>query len=365
MDLLIIGGTRFLGRHLVDAAQARGDRITLFNRGQTLAAPPAGVTLRRGDRQADLSALAGGRWDVVIDTCAYLPGDVSRLTTALAGRVGRYLLVSSVSAYASAALPTPEDAPLGRIDDIDTPVVDGRTYGPLKALCEAAALRVLGDAACTIVRPGLIVGPHDPTERFTWWPARLARAAHDHQPVLVPGAPHRPLQAIDVRDLAAWMLQLMDAGAGAVAGAGAGAGAGTGGAFNATSPPGAFNWGGLLQACATAAGFGPGQAGPDLRWLPDAHLLAQGVQPWRDLPLWLPAEGPDAAEHAAFMAVPTARAQAAGLVCRPIAATVADTLAWWRALPDERRAFSLAGLPPEREAAVLAAWPAATGLPPA
>lgn len=344
MDLLIIGGTRFLGRHLVDAALARGDTVTLFNRGQTQAVLPAGVTLLKGDRRGDLSALAAGAWDAVIDTCAYLPGDVSWLTTALAGRVGRYLLVSSISAYASAARPTPEDAPLGSIDDADTTVVDGRTYGPLKALCEAAALRVLGDAACTIVRPGLIVGPHDPTERFTWWPARLARAADDHQPVLVPGAPQRPLQAIDVRDLAPWLLRLMDGS--------------TGGAFNATSPPGALTWGGLLQACAQAAGCGAGPAGPDLRWLPDGHLLAHSVQPWRDLPLWLPADGPAAAEHAAFMAVPTARAQAAGLVCRPIADTVADTLAWWRALPDQRRAFSLAGLAPDREAAVLAAWPA-------
>jgi 2'-hydroxyisoflavone reductase len=337
MDLLIIGGSRFLGRHLVDAALARGDRVTLFNRGLSGPAPEGVVTLH-GDRQGDLLALtaSGQRWDAVVDTCGYLPGDVHRMADALAGRVGRYLFVSSISAYASAALPTAEDAPLGQIDDADTTVIDGRTYGPLKALCEAAVRQRLGDAASILVRPGLIVGPHDPTERFTYWPARLARAADDGLPVLVPGAPQRPLQVIHARDLADWMLRLIDLGAS--------------GAFNATSPPGAATWGELLAVCAQAAGVQP-----VLRWVDDAHLLRQGVAPWKDLPLWLPAEGPDAAEHAAFMTVPTARAQAAGLVCRPLIDSVADTLAWWRSLPPDGRAFSQAGLAPEREAALLAA----------
>lgn len=341
MDLLIIGGSRFLGRHLVDAALARGDRVTLFNRGRTDRPgrwAAAGVVALQGDRQGDLSALRGGSWDAVVDTCGYLPRDVQRMAEALAGRAGRYLFVSSISAYASAARPTPEDAPLGVIDDPDTTVVDGRSYGPLKALCEAAAGRAFGEAATLKVRPGLIVGPHDPTERFTWWPARLARAAADGQPVLVPGAPQRPLQCIDVRDLAGWLLRLLDAGAS--------------GAFNATSPPGAADWGGLIDACVQAAG-----GRPVLHWVDDAHLLAQGVEPWKDLPLWLPADGPQAAEHAAFMAVPTDRAAAAGLACRPLAETVADTLAWWRRLPPERQAFTLAGLAPGREAAVLAQWP--------
>jgi 2'-hydroxyisoflavone reductase len=335
MDLLIIGGSRFLGRHLVDAALARGDRVTLFNRGQSGPAP-AGVATLQGDRKSQLQSLteSGRRWDAVVDTCGYLPGDVARMADALAGRVGRYLFVSSISAYASAALPTAEDAPLGHIDDADTQAIDGRSYGPLKALCEAAVRRRLGDAASILVRPGLIVGPHDPTERFTWWPARLARAADDGLPVLVPGAPQRPLQAIHARDLADWMLGLIDSGAS--------------GAFNATSPPGAASWGDLIAACAQAAGVQP-----RLCWVDDAHLLGQGIEPWKDLPLWLPAEGPYAAEHAAFMAVPTARAQATGLRCRPLIDTVADTLSWWRALPAERRAFAQTGLAPEREAALL------------
>jgi 2'-hydroxyisoflavone reductase len=336
MDLLIIGGSRFLGRHLVDAALARGDRVTLFNRGQSAPAP-AGVTALQGDRQGDLSVLNVGRWDAVVDTCGYLPRDVARMAAALAGRARRYVFISSVSAYASAALPTPEDAPPGTIDDPDTTVVDGRTYGPLKALCEAAAVQAFGAAQTILARPGLIVGPHDPSGRFTWWPARLARAAADGQPVLAPGQPQRALQFIDARDLAAWLLQLVDAGAA--------------GAFNAVVPPGFTTWGGLLQACAAAAGVQP-----MLTWVPDQHLLSQGVQPWMDLPLWLPSEGPDAAGHAAFMAVPTTRAQANGLVCRPLAETVVDTLAWWRALPAGRQVFGTTGLALEREAAVLAAF---------
>ena len=332
MRLLVIGGTRFLGRHLVDAALARGDSVTLFNRGQSSPRPPAGVAWLQGDRAGDLAALQDGPgWDAAIDTCGYLPADTARLASALAHRVGRLVFISSVSAYASMARPNDEDAPLGTIDDPGTTTVDGRTYGPLKALCEAAVQRAVGPRQALLVRPGLIVGPHDPTGRFTWWPARLARAAADGLPVLAPGTPDRPLQLIDARDLAAWLLHLLDAGA-----------AGT---FNALSPPGAITWGSLLQACAAAAGVQP-----TLRWVADDQLLAHGVGPWMELPLWIPARGPDAGDSAAFMAVPSARAQAAGLRCRPIGDTVADTLAWWRALPAAQQVFAATGLAPGREA---------------
>lgn len=337
MNLLVIGGTRFLGRHLVGAALARGDRVTLFNRGQSSPEVPAGVRWIQGDRKDDLSALATGHWDAVIDTCGYLPADVGRMAQALAGRVGCYAFISSVSAYASSARPNAEDAPLGRMADApgDSTVVDGHSYGPLKALCEAAVRQAVGEAGSLLIRPGLIVGPHDPTGRFTWWPARLARAALDGQPVLAPGEPARPLQFIDARDLAAWTLHLLDAG--------------TRGAFNAVAPPGFTTWGALIDACARAAGVLP-----DVRWLGDAALLSAGVQPWSDLPLWLPNDGPDAAEHAAFMAVPVAKALAAGLAIRPLGQTVADTLAWWRGLPADVRCFSSIGLAVEREAALLA-----------
>jgi 2'-hydroxyisoflavone reductase len=293
------------------------------------------VAWLQGDRTGDLAVLQDGPgWDAAIDTCGYLPADTSRLAQALAHRVDRLAFISSVSAYASMARPNDEDAPLGQIDDPGTTTIDGRTYGPLKALCEAAVLGALGPQRCLLVRPGLIVGPHDPTGRFTWWPARLARAAADGQPVLAPGTPDRPLQVIDARDLAAWVLHLLDQGAA--------------GAFNAVSPPGAITWGGLLQACAAAAGVRP-----DLRWVADDLLLAHGVGPWMELPLWIPASGPDAADSAAFMVVPADRAQAAGLLFRPIGATVADTLAWWQALPAAAQAFASTGLSPAREAQIL------------
>ena len=191
-------------------------------------------------------------------------------------------------------------------------------------------VKQVGASRSLLIRPGLVVGPFDPTQRFTWWPARLARAAADGLPVLAPGDALRPLQFIDARDLAAFVLQTLDAGAS--------------GAVNAAAHPGFTTMGGLLRACGNAAGVAP-----RLQWIADADLLAQGVRPWVDLPLRLPAD----AEHAAFMAVPTDRAQALGLMVRPLADTVADTLAWWGALPAESQAFTLAGLPADREAGFL------------
>lgn len=328
MKLLVIGGSRFVGRHLVDAALARGDTVTLFNRGQSSSGRVPGAEHRVGDRQGDLAALASGEWDAVIDTCGFLPRDVARMAACLHGRVGRYVFISSVSAYADARFPNDESAALGRIDDPDTEVVDGRTYGPLKALCEQAVSARFGPRAL-LIRPGLIVGPHDPTQRFTWWPARIARAA-DGEAVLAPGAPEAAVQFIDARDLAAFVLHAVDTACE--------------GAFNVSSVPGTRTLGEVLRVCAAAAG-----CQPRLVWADAAALAKAGVNPWIDMPLWLPAEG----EHAAFMQVPVARALAAGLRLRPLQGTVADTLAWYRALPPEQQAFTQAGLAPEREAAVL------------
>lgn len=331
MRLLIIGGTRFVGRHLMEAALLRGDEITLFNRGQSVSFPlPPGVDSRVGDRRTDLSALDTGEWDAVVDTCGYLPGEVRTMARHLAGRVGRYAFISSVSAYAGFAQANDEDSPLGHIDDTDTTVVDGRTYGPLKALCEAEVNAVLGSRAL-LIRPGLVVGPYDPTQRFTWWPARLHRAARDGEPVLAPGTPQAPVQFIDARDLAAFVLQALRQG--------------EVGAFNAISAPGRWTLGDVLSSCARVA-----QATAPVVWAPSDWLVAQSVNPWVDLPLWLPADG----EHAGFMASSTARALAAGLTIRPLDETVADTLAWWQALPDGARSFDKAGLSAEREQALLA-----------
>ncbi|MES2958442.1 MAG: NAD-dependent epimerase/dehydratase family protein [Pseudomonadota bacterium] len=329
MNLLLIGGSQFVGRHIVQIATARGDQVTVFNRGQTATEWPAGVQVRRGDRKGDLSALAGGEWDAVIDTCGYLPGDVARMADCLYGRVGRYVFISSVSVYAGFSRPNDEQGVVGRIDDTDATVVDGRTYGPLKALCEQAIATRFGASALTI-RPGLVVGPHDPTQRFTYWPARVARALAG-EPVLAPGPAGAPVQFIDVRDLAAFVLKAADDS--------------RGGPFNVVTPPGAFTMGAVLDACADAAGTRPHWV-----WADAAAVEDCGLQPWSDLPLWLPATG----DHAAFALTPNAKAQAAGLQIRPLTQTVADTLAWYRTLPGAQQAFSKAGLSAEREAAALA-----------
>ncbi|MCB1998436.1 MAG: NAD-dependent epimerase/dehydratase family protein, partial [Rhodoferax sp.] len=258
--------------------------------------------------------------------CGYLPREVAAMAAALRGRVGRYVFISSVSVYATTATGNTERDPVATIDDPDTETVDGRTYGPLKARCEAVLTAAMGPQA-TIVRPGLIVGPHDPTQRFTYWPARLARAV-DGQPVLAPGWPGAPVQVIDARDLAVFGLRLIDDG--------------RAGVFNAVGPT--VTMGEVLQACAAAA-----RVQPDLRWIDLATLQARGLQPWSDLPLALP----DDAEHAGFMRTDAQRAQAAGLHTRPLAETVADTLAWWRALPPAAQAFDKAGLSADRERAAL------------
>jgi 2'-hydroxyisoflavone reductase len=329
MKLLVIGGSVFLGRHLVEAAAARGDRVTVFNRGKTAATWPQGVEVRHGDRKGDLAALASGEWDAVVDCCGYLPRDVARLAECLHGRVGRYVFISSISVYADFAQANHEGSAVGRIEDADTELVDGRTYGPLKALCEEAVTARFGDSAL-LIRPGLIVGPHDPTQRFTYWPARVARAA-DGEAVLAPGSASDEIQIIDARDLAAFVLRAVDEG--------------RRGPFNLTSAPHAISVQALLEACATAA-----QRQPRWVWVGEADLERCGLKPWSDLPAWVPASG----EHAGMALTDTAAAQAAGLHCRPLADTVADTLAWYRSLPTEQQAFSKAGLEPEREAQALA-----------
>jgi 2'-hydroxyisoflavone reductase len=326
MKLLVVGGTRFVGRHLVEVALARGDAVTLFNRGQSGTAPE-GVEHRIGDRRHDLSALAAGEWDAVVDTCGYLPGEVDRMAACLQGRVGTYAFVSSVSVYASMAECNDESGALATLDDPDTEVVDGQTYGPLKALCEARVQQRF-QAHALVLRPGLIVGPHDPTQRFTYWPARLARA-RDGEPVLAPGRPDAPVQVIDARDLAAFMLAVLHAGAQ--------------GCFNVVGADTTLL--AVLQTCADVVGVAP-----DWRWTDMASLQARGLQPWRDLPLALP----DDAAHAGFMRIDGHRARAAGLSTRPLTCTVADTLTWWQALPADQQVFGLAGLSPAQEALELA-----------
>jgi 2'-hydroxyisoflavone reductase len=328
MRLLVIGGTRFLGRHLVEQALDAGHRVTLLHRGRTNPGLFPAVDSRIADRNGDLSVLGADEcWDAAIDTCAYLPRQVRALASRLAGRVGRYQMVSSISAYAEFRPGMAEDAPLATIDDPETETVDGRTYGALKALCEQAAEEGF-PGRCLRPRPALIVGPHDPTERFTWWVRRFVRAEPDSE-VLAPGSPEAPVQFIDVRDAAAWLLRQAEAG--------------TTGAFNLTGPDTAGTMGGLIDALRTTLT-------PDVRpaWVDENFLHAEGVAAWSDLPVWLGRD--DEASHR----IDASRAQATGLRCRPWSQTIADTAAW--AATTATPPPPPPGLAPAREAALLARW---------
>lgn len=352
MRILILGGTGFLGPHFVEAARARGHTLTLFNRGKSNPDRFAGdafadIEQLHGDRRQDLSALGHSRrWDAVLDTSAYLPADVARSASLLADRVGQYLIVSSISVYAdNATSGATEDAPLATLDDPGVSEVTGATYGGLKALCEHEAVSALPGRA-TVVRPGLIVGPGDTTDRFTYWPARALRGGE----ILAPGTPDDPVQFIDVRDLADFMLHLLETR--------------TVGIFNADGAPGSSNMGTLLSACQAAGKAAntvycvrapcpqPAAASSRLTWVPADFLEAHAVSAWQDMPVWIAPRG----SYAGFGQRSTARAQSAGLRCRPLEQTVRDTLGYWRALPEERRAHPKAGLTPQREAEVLAVW---------
>lgn len=324
MRILVIGGTRFLGRHLVEQALAAGHAVTLFHRGRSGAELFPQAERRIGDRNGDLAPLAGGEWDAVVDTCAYVPRHVHTAAAALRGRVGRYLLVSTISVYASMARPGPdENAALQALADPATEQVTGDTYGGLKALCEAALADALPGQEL-VARPGLIVGPRDPTGRFTWWPRRIAAGGD----VLAPGDPGAPVQFIDVRDLAAWLLRQAEAG--------------TTGTFNLAGPETPLTMGELLDTAVRVL-----QPSARLHWAGEAFLLGAGVAPWTELPLWVPAA------ESGLHEVSIARALASGLRCRPIAETLADTAGWAAASDGPHDGI---GLAPEREAALLRDW---------
>lgn len=318
MRLLILGGTKFLGRHTAEQALARGHEVTLFTRGQTNPELFPSAEHLTGDRDGGLDALESGDWDAVADMTGYVPRVVRASTELLRERVGRYLFVSSVSVYASLAEPVSEDSRLGELEDPQTEEVM-ENYGPLKAACEAVVQEVYGERA-TIVRPGLIVGPWDPTNRFTYWPSRLARGGE----ILAPAPPERHTQWIDVRDLASWMLDLLERN--------------EPGIFNATNE--GVPWGELL-------------AGGEVTWVTDDFLREQEVGQWMELPLWIP-------DEPGITATDVSRAVAAGLRFRPVPETVRDTAAWdaehGREVSPTLTGVSGAGLAPERERELLAAW---------
>ena len=337
MKLLILGGTRFLGRHLAEQALAQGHAVTLMHRGRSGPGLFPRAEHRIADRDGDLAALAHGEWDSAIDTSAYVPRQVRAVAARLAGRVGQYQLVSSISVYADInAGGVDEDAALQVLPEPLTEAVTSATYGSLKVLCEQAALEGFG-GRCLISRPGLLVGPHDPTGRFSWWVQRLQRGAT----VLAPGDPATPVQLVDARDAAAWMLLQATRR--------------TTGVFNLCGPKQPLTMGGLLKAACDTL-----NPAAQLQWVDEKFLLDAGVAPWSDLPLWLPRA------QAGLHRVNIARALASGLLCRPLAATLGDTAQWLQSsVPSPAAAAATAvasrpavGLAPEREAALLQAWQA-------
>lgn len=341
MKILLLGGTRFLGRHLAEQAIAAGHDLTLLHRGQSGPALFPQARHLIADRNGELAVLDdGSTWDVAIDTNAYVPRHVRSVAARLAGRVGRYHLVSTISVYGEFGSEGPtEDSPLAALAtlaDPTTEAVTGETYGGLKVLCEQAAMAAFGEG-CLVSRPGLLVGPHDPTGRFTWWVERLARGGT----VLAPAPADAPVQFIDARDAAAWHLRQAEQG-------------GTG-VFNLTGPVRDADSPLTMAAFLDIAREALGTAA-EFVWADEDFLVAQGVAPWSDLPVWVPRSG------AAMHRTDITRAVRAGLQCRPLAQTVVDTLAWVRqggavAAPGGP-ARPAVGLSAEREAAVRAAWAA-------
>lgn len=320
----MLGGTEFLGVHLVEALLAAGWDVTLFNRGVTQPNLFESLARLRGDRNGDVSALKGHTWDVVFDLSAFHPDHVDRTAAHLAGECGHYVFVSTVSAYAEFRGPgTTEESPLSRLDGPVPTEVDRASYGPLKALCEERVTDLF--ASRTIVRPTVVVGPHDPSDRLTYWVLRLSEAGQH----IVPPDLDAAVQYIDARDLAAWMVHL-----GARR---------DDGVYNAAADQVPFAR--LARVIADVAGVEPRPV-----QLTEEQMATEGVRPWLDLPLWLP---PADHDMRGFFQIDASRAVSAGLSTRALADTVRDTLTWART----RDAAELrVGLTRERNAELVARY---------
>lgn len=326
MNILIIGGTRFLGRHLVDSALARGHNVTLFNRGKTDPNLFPHLETILGDREHDIEKLAGRAWDAVIDVAGYLPRIVGVSAVGLERSVSRYVFISSISAYDDSILKKigiDESDPVGKLKDETVEEITGETYGPLKALCEKTVLDLYGERGL-VVRPGLIVGPNDPTDRFTYWPVRIARGGD----VLAPEKPEVPVQIIDVRDLSDFTIKLIEENASGI--------------YNATGPDYELTFGTMLETCRQVSG-----SDANIRWASVDFLKQNEVAEWSDMPVWVP----DNEDNAGFSRVDVSKAIKAGLKFRPLEDTVRDTLAWAKARPADHK--WRAGLKPEREQELL------------
>lgn len=337
LRILILGGTGFTGPHQVRYALARGHKITLFNRGKSPHAWPGEVEELIGDRNDNLKALEGREWDVCIDNPTTLPVWVRDAGQVLHGRIGQYIFISTISAYADNAQSNrDETAPLAVYSGADAVTITpeklkadrGNLYGPLKAMSEKEAEKQF-PGKTTIIRPGLIVGPGDETDRFTYWPVRIARGGD----VLAPGDGTDPVQFIDARDLAEWTIRMAEQRAF--------------GTFNATGPNYEMSTAAMLYGIRAT-----GTSGARFVFVPTDFLEAQKVSAWSDMPVWIPGQG----EDAGFARRDVRKAVAAGLTFRPLATTAIDTLTWFREQPAERQVTLHSGLTAQRESEVLKAW---------
>jgi 2'-hydroxyisoflavone reductase len=334
LNILILGGTGFTGPYQVRYALSRGHKVTTFNRGKTHPGElPAEVEQLMGDRNGQLDALKGRKWDVVIDNPTTLPAWVRDAAQVLKGNVERYVFISTISVYADTSKGVDETAPLAKYDGPDAyketleamRASGYKTYGPLKALSEQEAEKSF-PGKTLIIRPGLIVGPRDETDRFTYWPVRIDRGGE----VLAPGDPKDPVQFIDARDLAEWTIRMVENG--------------DTGTFNATGPATSLGMGGMLDGVKRAL-----NSKSNFTWVNADFLKQQKVEAWSDMPVW-------AGDELGMARTSISRALGKGLTFRPLAETARDTLAWFKAQSPERRARLKAGLSAEREAEALAAW---------
>ena len=326
MKILVLGGTVFVGRHFTQAALDRGHQLTLFNRGQHNPELFPETEKLQGDRDGGLAVLEGHKWDAVVDTSGYLPRIVRDSAKMLSTMTSRYTFISSIAVYADASKPgIDEDYAVGDLPDRSVEEINEVTYGPLKAICEEE-VNAQFPGRSLIVRPGLIVGPDDPTDRFTYWPVRAMRGGE----ILAPNTPNAAIQIIDVRDLSIWMIEMIEKQAAGV--------------FNATGPDYRLHMSQFLEKCISVGG-----RDASITWVDEDFLNNSGVSEWMDLPLWLYSE-----KEKALLSIDVSKAIDSGLTFRSLEETIEDTMLWagsripgheWRA-----------GLEPDREKRLLAAW---------
>ncbi len=331
LEILILGGTGFIGPHMVREALRRGHNVTLFNRGRTANDMFPDLETIKGDRNNGLDGLNGRRWDAVIDNSGYVPRHVADSARLLSKNVDHYVYISSVSVYADFKTNNTESSPLATLADESTETVNGETYGALKALCEKRAREELGDDKLTVVRPTYIAGPGDHTDRFSYWPIRTQRGGE----MIWPGRPTDTLQVVDVRDLGIFSIDCVERR--------------VAGIFNATNPGNHYSMNELLLDSQQVSG-----STVEPIWVDEAFLYDNQLIGGRMLPVWHPKTG----EFGVDVTFDDAAARKAGLPYRPEKETIRDILAWWGTLDESRRSNMKAGIPADREAELIAAWKA-------